>query len=1392
MPGFRLQSAPRSLDSPQEMALTAIGLWLGRGNGPLEIAAYRSQRRPTEATLTEAYRKRRGGRATPVLVIVESGDPPDSMCALVGPTGEDPISVQDLTTAQAIAICKAAADQPDRHTATRFLMNAMGSLGSAIPGLNNEGFLAKHELKVGVPQRGDWGRATARAAAIMAARGRDLVCDLGYVVQDDPSGKHSLLFAADRKAAVALYLNREEEPELAAARFSDITPISYALAVADRENLDHVIITTPTSIRIYPSKPGFGVAQRGRTETYVDLNLNVLSPSQAGYLWLLYSADATKTAGTLSEILEASTRFRSGLEERLRERVYDEVIPGLATEIARARSIRQPKAEDLQSTYEMALHHLFRLLFISYAEDKDLLPYATNDAYQSRSLKRKAEELLEARENGIPFGETNRLWKEVEALCNAIDKGDASIGVPAYNGGLFSTDPTVSSQGAELARISLSDRAYAPILTALLIDEADGTQGPVDFRSLGVREFGTIYEGLLESELSLADVALVADADTGTYRPANAKEIPSVKPGAYYLAGTSGARKASGSYFTKDFAVKHLLQHALEPALTDHLRRLNAMKDPDQAAAAFFDFRVADISMGSGHFLVAAIDEIEVRLSSYLASRDLPAIRAELQRLRNASRVALGDIGLGEIEDARLLRRQIARRCIYGVDLKPAAVELARVSIWIHTFVPGLPLSLLDQHLVVGNSLTGIGTVEEAERLLSGGKAVVIKSRQAGKLNVTGKTQTQFTIFSTSAKELMRQAAAAMLEVARLGDATTAEVNRAREEWDRARRAAEPWAALLDILAAGRLDEAVELQAQRIYEEWTKSPSAILTDGSTKRARNLLRDLMPCHFPVVFPEVFFGRRRSGFDVILGNPPWEEVTVEEDKFWIRVMPGLAGLSQREQEKEKNRLRRERPDLVARYQESVAAAELTRRLLVASDYPGMGTGDPDLYKAFAWRFWRLLAIDGYIGVVLPRSAMAAKGSADWRRALFNEGIALDLTFLLNRGGWVFDDAEPRYTICLTSFQKSKPTPDTPMKLRGPFATESSYRAGVRRPATSFSLATVLSWTDTASLPLLPDSESVEVFSRMRASPRLDSPEGDWVAQPHAEFHATQDKKAHRAKISWRAEPYRELDGTNDKKEKGGVIEFPGSPPDGYWPVYGGESFDIWNPDTGSYYGWADAQAGLDLVYSKRRASAKRELSIFSGLSQAELTDYKSLPCQQPRIAFRDIARATDSRTVRVALVPPRVFLTNKAPFFVWGKGDQSDQAYFLGVLSSLPLDWYARRFVEIGMNFFVIRPFPVPRPERTDSRWKRVVQLAGRLASPDVRFKSWARAVGVDCGPIDLKAKDDMIHELDAVVAHLYGLTREHLVHIFETFHEGWDYHSRMDATLKLFDTWGKKA
>jgi len=316
--------------------------------------------------------------------------------------------------------------------------------------------------------------------------------------------------------------------------------------------------------------------------------------------------------------------------------------------------------------------------------------------YRRRSLKQKAQELAEHALALRPVAPGTTHWDEVVQIWTAIESSNTEWSVPAYDGGLFTADKAVSPAGAALASIRLPNTVFEPALKGLLLIETDeAALAPVDFRSLGVREFGTIYEGLLESELSVADQDLALDAK-GSYVPVKGRAQPVVTKGQIYLHNKSGARKSSGSYFTKSFAVEHLLDRALEPALIDHCARLDGLDETD-AAESFFDFRVADIAMGSGHFLVAAVDRIERALTDYIARRPLPGVRNELLALKQAAKIQLGDIAdQVSFEDGQLLRRLIARRCIYGVDLNALSVELSRLSIWIHTFVPGLPLTGLE------------------------------------------------------------------------------------------------------------------------------------------------------------------------------------------------------------------------------------------------------------------------------------------------------------------------------------------------------------------------------------------------------------------------------------------------------------------------------------------------------------------------------------------------------------------------------------------------------------------------------------------------------------------------------------------------------------------------
>jgi hypothetical protein len=1349
----------RDLNEPILDGIRAEALFLGQGAMALEVAQYISERTPQGARLRQLHDRRKQRRATQVVVIATHGE---NRASIATKFGEEWAVHTDLNCRQVERLCSLALDAPNRHAADAILRTRLPQLNSTLPGIRNSGLFALHELEEGVRERPDWNGASLSAQSLLGSRGRDLIAQLGFTIEATP-WPASILRASGTRTAIAVFLERPDQIEPASEAFDGLSPISYALSKADAENLEYVIVSAGSVLRIYPVRPSVGTARRGRTETFIEFDLALLDDDSAGYLSLLASAPALGPGGSFTEILESSKRFAADLGMRLRDRIYDEVMPDLAKALWKARRLRGATRERLQETFEMSLLTLFRLLFVAYAEDKELLPYHTSDAYREHSLKRIAQRLLDERANGTQYGGESFYWNEITQLWKAVDKGNPAWKVPVYNGGLFNSEDEASSAARDLARLELADRDFVPALRALLIDSTrEDVPGPVDFRALGVREFGTIYEGLLEQELSLAEQDLVVDANDA-YVPAgapprgrrraqaNINTEPLVREGEVYLHDKSGARKASGAYYTKDFAVEHLLERALEPALTEHLSRLDTIYDAREASESFFDFHIADIAMGSGHFLVAAVDHLERGLSGYLAKRSLPAVRDELARLRKTSADALGEDWRGEpIEDAQLLRRQIARRCIHGVDLNPMAVELARLSLWIHTFVPGLPLSFLDANLVVGNSLVGIASFDEAREL------------------IMGETN---DLFAMTADELLGASRVTVAKLARLADATAAEVREARNLYEKARDEIRKTEELFTVLTASRVDDAVSQAVESRQVTTHLQRGDLFTDRMLRRSDRALAGLRPMHFPTVFPQVFL-RRRAGFDVILGNPPWQEATIERLAFWARHDPGLRGLNRQAQGQRSAQLERDRPDLVAIFEEEVAEAQRLRAVLTSGPFPGMGTGDPDLYKAFCWRFWSLVAEDrGRIGVVLPRSAFAAKGSTLFREKLFEDGRDVDLTMLLNNQQWVFEEVHPQYTIALAAITRGERIPTgAVVGLDGPFASYRAFTSPTRRVAERrvFQGRDIRRWNDTSSLPLLPSPESADVFLKLRRAPRLD------VDLPN----------------SWRARPYAELHATNDA----GLMDLDSERrPRGSWPVYKGESFDIWRPDTGSYYGWANPSAIKTALQAKRERAAAGQSSPFAEFDREWVYDPRTLPCHEARIVFRDVSRATDTRTVRAALIPPKTVVVNTAPFLLWPRGDESDQAFLLGILSSIPLDWYARRFVETHLNYFVFNPLPIPRPDRTSQLWKKVVKLSARLAvQDDDRFAKWGAAVEISPARLSEEEREDQINELDAAVAHVYGLDELELRHIFQTFHAGWDYESRLSATLRHFHSLSARA
>jgi len=1301
---------------------------LGRddaGAGAIQVGVARLSARPTKGVLDDLW-KSRGTRA-PMGFIVAAVTP-DGVWIHYPSADAPPIG--PITVGQAERQLQSVLDEENglaAHGRIRAIQEAMSSAGT--DGFSNHFLFATYYLNRDVPRRADWESAGQRATPILPKRGIELVTALGF--DTEPAGSERLLVlrtSSGPRRAVAVLLRDDEHFDQKSATYQ-LTPVAKALEIAGREDVPWVIALRKSTLRLYPGRDGVGVGQRGQSETYFELDLDLLATEQAALLTLIFSAEALDADGSAQQILDGSGKYAAELGTRLRDRVYEGVVPRLALAIADQLPALglALDAQGLQMAYRLTMRVLFRLLFQAYGEATELLPAGRNDHYDANSLQ-----AFITREIGTgpdQFStESAAIWSDLTQVWEVIFHGNSRWEVPAYGGSLF--DPG-TEEGALLSRVRLTDSVIGPALQELLSEETvDQTWGPVDFRSLQVREFGTIYEGLLESSLSLAEQDLTVDRN-GAYVPAKDDDEVVAPAGRPYFHSASGERKATGSYYTPKIVVDHLIERSVEPALRAHLDRIKALMDEGkerQAADAFFDFRVADLAMGSAHFLVAAVDKIERGMRDFLTATEVPGVRAELARLAEKAREALGQDteGAKAITDGQLLRRQVARRCIYGLDINPLAVELSQLALWIHTFVPGLPMSSLDHGLVLANSLTGIGTIDEA----------------MDALNADG-------LFEQIIREPLTAARDLLIDYANASEADKSEVAAGAEMLAKARDAAAPAKAIFDVAVAKRLGVMID-------EAWDAEQFVAL--AAMREVREAVDPLQPAHMPYLFPEVFL-RERPGFDVLVGNPPWEELVYEEIKFWTIQFPGLKGHPAAQQKVLIDEYRHTRPDLMAQMEAEKAAANGLRSVLAAGPYPGLERGHADLYKAFAWRFVHLARRDGRFSVVLPRTAVSALGSTEWRQAIQHDGHFDEVVTLLNTAGWVFPGVHGQYSIALVSVQTGTAGETA---VAGPYASATEF-ASVARDAKGLRVRgeTISSWTASAAFPQLPKPSSLPTFVAMRESPSVVGDRRDLEFAPvQGDFNQTTDS---------------------------GLFHVGAT--SGEVPVLKGASFDLWNPDFGAPHGYAELAEVRGKIEGRLPRQTRTSSSAYFGLDAAALIAERALPMDRARIAFRDITNQTNTRTTVVALVPPGVVLINSAPFLVNRAGSARSEAYLLGVLSSIPLDWYARRYVELHLNFHIFNNLPVPTYRPGMALTDRVVELAGRLAAVDGRYGPWAEEVGVEVGTAnDEPTKTEMIAELDALVSLLYGLTQEQVEHVFATFHRGWDYAARLARVLTYYEQW----
>ena len=1234
--------------------------------------------KPGERSLRARWREHADKMDFRYLLVIDDPDHPDSVRTLGPRTYNEPIRSVDCAQLSTAIEATAPMHNLDavRHLAGEVIR--LAGRGKVVHGL-----LTHHTLEARFrdhPERWAEAREITEALSVIGDW-KTLLAGMGYEIEQLP--QRGYLTRCDGQPVAMVH------PWATPGHFVRVDEMgrpAEGLLASDcrRHGARYGIMACRNRYRLFDCDPS------ATTGEWLDLDADLLGTQNRPYLAVL--APAYLAEGGLIELQAEARDFGAELRKRLDQTIRQEALPALAEGLDHWTRRNDFDAADDDGRLELeraALTLLFRLLFVLYAESSRFLP-VDNETYRRKSLTELVAEAHKTRSRLSM--RSNALWKSFMILVGALRDGNPAWGVPAYNGALFAA---TDFEGAELLeRLELADPHFARVLLAVGRDSASGHG--IDYSSLEVGHLGHIYEALLSLRLSVADRPLRYDAGRDRYMPDQSQ--PDVVDGSLLWLTNEGGRKAGGVYYTPASLVEHLVRHTVRPAFEEHLERVRerTMTDPQQAARDLFDFAVLDPACGSAHFLVQVTEELADQTVAFLATNPLPVVRQAVDRLRSRT------LGGAQVTDVALLRRLVLKHCVFGVDRSPMGAEIATLSLWLASFVPGLSLAYLDRNVVVGNSLIGVAD--------------------------SGSVVREGTMQAESLQTALESSAEAVARLADIDDLTPAEVKASRAADFEARQATEGLRRLFDLWTA----EGFGLTGTRDHAQ-THGPEVIA--GANGRNGQSLVDRAAAlsevhaflHWPLQFPRVF-SRDRPGFDVVVGNPPWEEVVVEELSHYGLHLPGLHGLSAGERSTAMAELKVERPELAASLNDEQERAQAEREALASGEYEST-KGDPDLYKYFCRRYRALVRVGGSIGVVLPRGAFVNQGSEGFREWLFTQNTARRIDFLINRRLWMFE-THPQYGVALLSADRSN--------------ADNAHRIALA--ATADSVESWAAQSSSSGILLAP-----ALFGAGWTTPRLRSQgEADLLAKLRVG-----SPFPHGSGGRWRCFPVRELDETNDKPLWQGAAEG--------WPLWKGESFDQYDP----YGAEARVCPPSDDVWKKVRKSRPGLKSMLAETTRAkDRRQALSAELDRARVAFRDVSRSDDSRTVRAGLVPPQVFLTNKAPYLAFVEGDEHAQAACLGIMNSLPFDWQGRRFIEINVNFFILESLTVP--DLDDEDFSEIAQAAARLSAVDDRYVDFAAATGVEYGPLSDPERMQLRVEIDARVARAWNLTADDLETMFDDF------------------------
>ena len=997
-----------------------------------------------------------------------------------------------------------------------------------------------------------------------------------------------------------------------------------------------------------------------------------------------------------------------------------------------------------QDYYRQLLRLVYRLIVLFVAEDRDILfhPEASELAcerytryYSTARLRRLAEQRVGTRHADLYAG----LQLVMEKLSH--DDGCPELGLPALNSFLFSQEAMAALLGCQIANHDLLDATRS---LAFTLDRS--TRRSIDYKNLGSEELGSVYESLLELHPVLS-----VDAATFELTTAGGHE-----------------RKTTGSYYTPTSLITCLLDSALDPVLDE------AERQPDPETA-ILNLKICDPACGSGHFLIAAAHRVARRLAAIRTGVEEPAPEARRKALRD-----------------------VIGRCIYGVDINPMSVELCKVSLWMEAIEPGKPLSFLEQHIQCGNSLLGAtpallakGIPDSAFEPIEGDdRKICSEYKKKNKEQHLGVR----SLFDPEMQPWNRlgDLTTGMMHLDEMADDTVEEIRRKQDYYEQlvkssgyefGRLWADAWCAAFVWKKTGDFAYPITEEVFRKIEENPYNIAPWMRD----EIRRLAGQYQFFHWHIAFPDVFRVPTKGeepeneqagwsgGFDVVLGNPPWEKIQLQEKEWFATRQPAIANAANAKQRKLMiEALAREDADIHATFLDDLRKILGESHLIRHTErYPLCGRGNVNTYSVFAENMRTIIASSGQAGCIVP-SGIATDDTTKFFFQDLMETKSLVSLYSFENKEKLFSALDSRTNFSLLTLT-SQSRPATKGADFAFFVHQVEDLKNEQRRFTLRASDIALLNPNTRTCPTFRSQRDMALTKAIYQLMPIFIKEGpleenSWnITFDQEMFNMTHDS------LLFSTRPQLEAAGW----QLVGKVLHKGN--EQYLPLYEGKM--IWHFD--HRFAHAEEPKGGTFQRGSSECLSEEEHADPQNLPfprywvhESHMPDYAKNG-RKVLLAFRSITNPVTLRTIVCSTVPV-VPCGNSLTVAVLN-GKVSLEVLFLAAsISSLAFDYVARQKIGgVNLNLFILKQLPIlpPATYTTICRWNSVGTL-GNWFLPralELTYTAWdleafAKNCGYDGPPFywDEERRFLLRCELDAAYFHLYSIERNDLDYIMETF------------------------